>query len=479
MKLKKFFSIILMLLLGFVLVACNGTDTPDPGNGGTDPGNGDVDPGNGDGDTDPDPDPGNGNTEPPTEIVIMHGAPNEVDPRRDDFSGREKAARIALHEEVEKELNVKIKYEAYPADAPWGPQRSAKIIDWHTIGQPRADIYWITTIWLKEIVDSGAIVPLDQWYGQYGDPYDVVYESGKTVSNYKGQHWGANPEPFRGENGLFINLELLQEIGVTNPLTYWDEGTWTWDTFTSWVAEANNALGANQHVLGSVPSRYIQNMIPLNNGRIIDNVLGQVAFNNNRAHEVYNLFLELKDFFEPGGEYDSGSAAWKAGNVLVHPGSLWLVRASNRWGDADFIKNDNIGVVPFPLPKGASKDDYIQPLAGEAIYTVATNTANPAKEELAFEVWTRVQLWDSPEVLEDAYEDRLISIFGDMDYVNVMKEISGNVYLELNEQLGISAFGSTSWQVNVNSGIAEGSVRARMEEILPVYRTALEEYLAE
>src|SRR5690554_2358481 len=106
MKLKRFFSIILMLLLGFVLVACNGTDTPDPD---PDPGNGDVDPGNGDGDTDPDPDPGNGNTEPPTEIVIMHGAPNEVDPRRDDFSGREQAARIALHEEVEKELNVKIK----------------------------------------------------------------------------------------------------------------------------------------------------------------------------------------------------------------------------------------------------------------------------------------------------------------------------------------------------------------------------------
>src|SRR5690554_80247 len=114
MKLKKFFSIILMLLLGFVLVACNGTDTPDPGNGDTDPGNGDTDPGNGD------TDPGDGDTEPPTEIVIMHGAPNEVDPRRDDFSGREKAARIALHEEVEKELNVKIKYEAYPADAPWG-----------------------------------------------------------------------------------------------------------------------------------------------------------------------------------------------------------------------------------------------------------------------------------------------------------------------------------------------------------------------
>src|SRR5690554_6919898 len=166
MKLKKFFSIILMLLLGFVLVACNGTDTPDPGNGGTDPGNGDTDPGNGD------TDPGNGDTDPgtdPIEIVIMHGAVNEVDPRRDDFSGREKAARIALHEEVEKELNVKIVYKPYPANAAWGPGRQDAIINWHLANDHPADIYWITTIWMTALAKANAIAPIQpDWLRNYG-----------------------------------------------------------------------------------------------------------------------------------------------------------------------------------------------------------------------------------------------------------------------------------------------------------------------
>lgn len=470
MNMKRLFTMLLVLLLGFTLVACK-KDT-----GGNDNDNGDNDNGDKDNGDDDDDDDDNGHTTPPTEIVIMHGAVNEVDPRREDFSGRDRADRIALHEQVEKEMNVKIVYRQYPADAPWGPYRQEAIISWHAAGQPRADIYWLTTIWLKEIVDNNAIVPLDNWYNQYGN----AHETAKTVSAYKGQHWGTAPEPFRGENGLFINTALLAEIGIADPVDLWNNGEWTFSRFKSWVAEAQNALGNDQYALASVPSNYAKHLIPLNGGKIVDDVIGMVTFNNPRAHEVYDILLELKAIgaFEPSPEYDSGSEDWANGNALIHPGSLWLVRAENRWGTFDFVKNGDIGVVPFPMPDGASKDSYIQPLAGEAIYTVATNSANKAKEELAFEVWNRIQLWDTEEQLERAFQNRLANIFDEQKHIDVMLEISSKVYLDINEQLGIPAFGSSSWQINVNSGIAEGSVRARMEQILPIYEAALLEYLS-
>lgn len=461
---KKFFSVMLVFLLAFVLIACGPSETEGNGNGNGD-GNGEV-PGDGNGDE---------NGTPPTEIVIMHGAPNEVDPRRSDFSGREKAARIALHDEVEKELNVKIVYKAYPADAPWGPTRQESIINWHAAGEPRADIYWLTTIWLKEIADNNAIVPLDAWMNTYGH----ADESAKTVSGYQGQTWGTAPEPFRGEEGLFINTALLKQIGIDDPVDLWNAGEWTFSRFKTWVAEAQTAMDPGQYAMGGTPSAYAKNMIPLNGGRLIDDLLGMVTFNTPSAYVVYDLLQEMHGLnaIEPGGSYDTGSEAWAAGDVLLHPGSLWLVRASNRWGGYEFVKNGDIGMIPFPMPDGVSKDEYIQPLSGQAIYTVATNNADKSKEELAFEVWNKVQLWDTPEMLDQAFENRLGGIFDDQRHIDIGMSISKNVFLDISEQLGISAFGATSWQVNVNSGISEGSVRSRLEEILPVYQTALAEYL--
>lgn len=62
-------------------------------------------------------------TTPPTEIVIMHGAPYEVDPFDAAYSGREQQARQNKQREVESRLNVKVVYKAYPAAAAWGPDR--------------------------------------------------------------------------------------------------------------------------------------------------------------------------------------------------------------------------------------------------------------------------------------------------------------------------------------------------------------------
>lgn len=413
----------------------------------------------------------------PTEIVIMHGAPNEVDPRRSDFSGREKARRIQLHQEVERDLNVKIVYAPYPADAPWGPRRQEAIINWHIAGQKSADIYWLTTIWLAEIAKSNAIIPIDDWLGTYGKNID---DSALDLTYFQGKTWGFAPEPFRGERGIFINLALLDEAGVADPVELWNDGEWTWTKFTEWAVEAQRALGANQYVLGGQPSTYAESLIPLNGGSIVDSMLEQVFFAAPQAMQTYDLLEDLhgRGLFEPGGSYDSGSDAWRNGNVLVHPGQLWFVRADNRWGEFEFVQNGNIGVVPFPLPEGKTVADYRIPLGGEAVYTIAANPADKAKEELSFEVWNRLQLWEDEETEALNFEDRLGAIFDDRRHVEVFLEIYDRVYFDIHEQLGIAAFGTDAWQVNVNSGVVAKTTRTRIQGILPIYTTALAEYLS-
>lgn len=465
---KKFLSILLILLFGFVLIACGKEDN---GNGN---GNGNGDGGNGDG--------GNGGTgERPTEIVIMHGAVNEIDPRRDDFSGREKAERIRLHDEVEKDLNVKIVYKPYPSDAAWGPDRQNAIINWHISGQARADIYWITTIWLGEIANANAIVPIDKWLNSYGKNID---DSALNLSTYRDEVWGFAPEPFNGANGLFINTALLAELGIPDPVELWNNGEWTWTRFTQWAMDANSRMDEHQRVLGGVPSTYAENLIPLNGGSIVNNESTVVQFNSNPAIQVYNLLEDwhTRGLFESGGSYDTGSELWAAGDVLLHPGTLWLVRATNRWGTFDFVQNGDIGVIPFPQPDNAqgkaNKDEYIQPVGAEAIYALAANPDDKAKEELAFEVWNRLQLWEDDAQREINYEVSLGRIFDDQKHIELFMEIYQNVYFDIHEQIGIASFGADAWQVNVNTGVVNKSTRTEMERILPIYTAAYQSYLS-
>lgn len=461
---KKFFSVLMVLLLSLTLISCK------KNNGGGGNGGG----GNGGG--------GGDNPGPigkPTEIVIMHGAIHEIDPRHPNYSGREQAAKIKLHEEVEKELNVKIKYESYPADAPWGPARQGKIIEWHAAGQAKADIYWIPTIWLGEIVDAGAVVPIDDWLKTHGKNIntDVL-----DLTLYKGKTWGFMPEPITGEKGLFYNTALIEAAGLEDPVDLWNRGEWTWDRFASYAEEANTKLQSvspENKVLGSYPSVWAESLIPLNGGAIVDLESESVTFTSTPAIQTYEYLEDLykKGLFETSPNYDSGSDAYANGNVLFHPGHLWFVRAENRWGQFDFVKQGKIGVVPFPLPAGKSKDDYRIPVGEEAIYTVASNPKDRSKEELAFEVWNRIQLWESEEEFGEAFRDSLIKTFDDSKHVDVYMEIYNKIYFDIHGQLGIGAYSQNAWQIRVNTGIKDGTTRTELNSIIDVYREALNKFL--
>lgn len=408
----------------------------------------------------------------PTEIVIMHGAVNEVDPRHKDYSGTEKAARIALHEQIEEDLNVKITYKPYPANAPWGPGRQEAIINWHLADNAQADIYWITTIWLGDIIASNAIVPIDKWINKYGRNIDEAVLDMTTID---GATWGMSPEPFFGEKGLFYNVELLEEYGLEDPVALWNAGQWNWTKFEEFTTLAKTKMTEEQYVLGGVPGKYAESLVPLNGGYMVNTMLERVGINSNQANEVYDFLtaLEAKKLFEPSGTYDAGSDQWAAGDVLFHPGSLWFVRADNRWGQYDFVKNGKIGVVPYPLPDSKSIKDYKIPLGGEAIYTIAANPGDKAKEELAFEVWNRIQVWETLGSYADNFEDSLIRTFDEEKFIDVYMQIYDRVYYDAYEDIGISMFGASSWYAAINAGVKDGSTRSKIEEIIDVY----EEYL--
>lgn len=414
-------------------------------------------------------------TTPPTEIVIMHGAPYEVDPFDQAFSGREQQVRQDKQREVEQRLNVKVVYKAYPAAAAWGPDRVNAIINASVAGDPLADIYWTTSDWTAQLANASAVVSVDKYLQTSGS--NITPEA-KELGSFNGQFYAFSVNKPTVDVGLYFNVELVNDLGIENPAELYNNGEWTWSKFEAWADAAKAALpslGDDYSVLGGVRAVYAENMIPLNGGSLINARSGRVAFHQTPALDTYNFLhgLSQKTLWEGSGTYDAGSPLWQAGKVVIHPGSFWFLNAENRWGNLAF----DLGFVPYPA-NDTYTGDYVSPIGGVAVYTLASGLSE-TKEALAFQVWNEIQLWKTSEELEMEFYATLVQRFNDEASIDAYLDIYDKTTLDLTGALGISRFAANGWYGAANLAILNGDARGEMDRIRPAYEDALATYLGQ
>jgi len=410
---------------------------------------------------------------PPETIVIMHGAPYEVDPFHPDFSGTEQLERQQIQNEVEQRLNVDIEYRAYPANAPWGPDRVTAIIQSSVAGDHLADIYWSVSDWIQSLAKGDAIIPIDQYLATTGQN---IHESYLEIGSYQEQTYGFGADKLTVDVGLYYNAELVASLGVDNPTDLFLSGQWTWSKFDQWATQVQTALSAqadDMFALGGMLSSYAESMIPLNGGSLINATTKRVAFAQNPALETYAFLnaLYTKGLFELAPAYDAGSPLWQAGKVAMHPGNLWFVNADNRWGGLAF----ELGFVPYPK-SDSFVGDYISPVSGVAIYHIASGMT-PERQALVFRVWNELQIWQTEAEMAASFELSLMTKFDQDEYVEAYLAIYDKVYLDLINAIGIGAYSENGWRRNVNLAVREGTARTVMDQIKPIYDAALEAYL--
>lgn len=417
---------------------------------------------------------GGGTGTPATEIVIMHGAPQEIDPFHEAYSGKQQKERQDKQRDVEAALNVKVVYKAYPSNAPWGPDRVNAIIQATVSGTPLADIYWTTSDWTQQLAQKNAIVPVDKYMAKWGT--NITPEA-QQIGTYNDQFYAFMTGKPTVDVGLYYNMDLVESLGIQNPTEMYLEGNWTWSKFEAWAEAAKAKLasqGEGYAALGGVVGVWAQNMVPLNGGSLINTQAGRVAFHQQPALDTYDFLSRLlvdKQLFELNPTYDAGSAAWTAGHVLMHPGSFWFLNADNRWKTLNFP----LGFVPYPA-NDTYKGDYVSRISGLAVFNIAAGLS-AEKEELAFRVWNDLQLWQTDEEFEEEFELTLISRLNDENSVNAYLSIYDKTQLDLLNSLGISQYGSTGWMAKINTAIKTRTARTAMDEIRPIYEAALEAYL--
>jgi len=459
---KKLGLFLLMFMFAFALSACNG-ETDDPGNGNDDP-TCEADEQLVDGECVP--------KEEPETITIMHGALYEVDPFHENYTGNQQMAKQQRHREVEEAYNVEIEYKAYPAAAAWGPSRVTAIVQSSVSGDHLADIYWTTSDWTQQLATADAIVPVDQYLSGTGSN---IHEDYHQIGGFNNQVYGFEVGNLTITNGLYYNADLINSLGVSNPTELFLDGEWNWSRFDQWSTDVQTALstqGDDMYALGGVLAFYAENMIPLNGGSLINAQTGRVAFAQNPALETYTFLTNLfaKGVFEENPQYDAGSPDWMSGKVAMHPGNFWFINADNRWGGLNF----ELGFVPYPVAD-SYEDDYQSPVSGVALYNLASGM-DAEREALVFEVWNELQLWKTDEELKNEFETTLLTRFDDELYVEAYLDVYDNIYLELINAVGVSAYGENGWRANINEAIREGTSRTTVDQIKPIYDAAVEEY---
>jgi maltose-binding protein MalE len=412
----------------------------------------------------------------PEVITIMHGAVYEIDPFHEDFSGTEQLERQQLQTSVEERFNVIINYEPYPTSAAWGPDRVSAIIQASVAGEPLSDIYWVTSDWIQELVIGNAIADVTQYMNTIGSSIPDAWED---IGEYQDGIYGFESYRPTIDGGLYYNADLVTSLGVSNPTDMYLAGTWNWTNFEAWATQVQTALDGEteeMYALGGMMSYYAEAMTTLNGGSLINKNTGRVSFAQQPALETYDFLSTLygKGLFEPSPQYDAGSPLWQSGKIAIHPGSLWFVTSDARWGGLSF----ELGFVPYPVADDYD-DEYISPISGVALMTIASGMT-PEREELVFTVWNELQLWQTDQEASDAFELTLLTKFDQANYVEAYLEIYDSVYLDLLNAIGISAYSENGWARNINiaiRGTGDLNPRQAVEQIKPIYETALDDYL--
>lgn len=414
------------------------------------------------------------------EIVIMAGDVKEVDPFHPEYSGVRQEERQAAQEAAEEKHNVKVIYKLYPDNAAWGQDRINALIQAGVAGEPLADIFYhVTTDWLVQLADGGAIAPVTNYVGE-GKPGEVINQKIIDAGFYGGNHYGFSTGALTLDSGLYFNVNLLKELGIPNPAQLYLDGEWNWSGFKNWVEAAQlvlNAKGADEgddyFTLGGAISYFGENLIPLNGGKYLDMQAGEVKFADEKGLQTFDFIKEVYDLgvWEKNRGYDAGSAEWQAGKVLMHPGSLWFVKAANRWGNLQF----ELGFVPYP--KADDYDgEYASPIYGSSIFYLSSgHTAD--KNELAFNVWIDLQLWEGEFSPEQAFRNGLDDKFEDELYIDVYMTVYDTAYVEFVNSIGVPAYGSNSLKLAINGGIPDGSYATKIAEIAPTYDYYLKQYV--
>lgn len=244
---------------------------------------------------------------------------------------------VERFEKENEDITVKLEY------IPWEEGQNQLITS--ATNQTLPDVTTIAGRWTAQLVEMGAIEPLDKYFPEgFADQF---VEGAWNTTQYKDETWGL-PVGFT-TTGLFYRSDWLKEAGFSEPPK-------TWAEFMK-VAKAMTD-GKDRHGFGLVGHNSMETVMfwaPFlwsNGGELLTNDLTEATFNSKEGVEALQFYVDLYKEASPKGSINNkrgdSQNLFLSGAVGMTTVGPWFPK---------FIANDapdiEYGIAPYPVEKTA------------------------------------------------------------------------------------------------------------------------------
>ena len=297
-------------------------------------------------------------------IIIMNAksALSDIDPFLDNYNGVDKNYKQRAWREIEEAFNCKIKVEAYPDNAPWGPSRVKWIKENAMNNLSECDFGIVAAAWLSDFVSSGAALNTTSFFKDFGKNQiePSLREGGMINNKLYVVSPGLSETKIYPYKGLFYNYGMLKKYNLESPAKLFNEDKWTYDDFVEYCKAAQSVLAEGEYVLSGASSIIWNGMVNAAGVKVADKVTITLNLTHTYSLEAARALREIyaANAWDPTNmtSVDQSVTSFQGGTALFQGGEYWFVRNNDRfpknmWGDG----STEFGYVPFPYPASVGK----------------------------------------------------------------------------------------------------------------------------
>lgn len=441
---------------------------------------------------------------------------------------------------VEQAYNIDIQYFEWATLAKWGPERVSYInenyLSKEIFTKDEAYVVQIACSWIPTLVKNGSLASLynmssdtgffTQVNGtEEGDDHYIQNSTYNQITSVNNAVYGYTLGAAHADQMIYYNIDLVKEMGMTDPVELWFKGEWTLSNFDKWIQEGqtnikNTAKG--KFVLDIGYPEFTVGLVASTGNKLTNSSPANILFTR---PGVTNVIDKIQSWYKLGYYNNHGVADvttnFLNGETVLHSGSIWFLRNKDRFNPE--VITFKIGAVPYPTADGQGGTPILTTDAAEALETVngepltdadgnyisgvdmsgstfqvpftdgscysilnVQNGKNGITSEIAFHILHDLMAAEGPDpsadvqlTPEEAYKNHLESKLDYPIHAAAILSTENNMYYEMIEIVSMtvgngSHFGENAlWKLIPGIITKDVTARTELNAVLDIYKAAL------
>lgn len=278
---------------------------------------------------------------------------------------------------------------------------------------------------------------------------------------------------FQGTESFLVcyNIDMVKSLGLTDLHEYYENETWTWDTFTNVMNSAQNIIRDDELLFTGHSGRLLNTVLFANGHNFVDVVNGELEFNIQKDDAV--TALEFYQSLVTGYEEKVriSNDRWLITEFISGKALMALSTARDvTTGDIAYQADFEYGLMPFPSGPDATYGEWAQTVTRTRGFSIFKSSSEP---EICAHVIS--EMFEPFEEFGGSRES-LIEYYAESVFIN---PIDAEIYfaVDKNVRFDYDDFGIISLFEGMSSELKSKSVAETLQKYEPRILDIYEKYM--